>query len=244
MLINDSLASQDAADSDAESIDSEQENALKHAGVYTAEEVALMFRDKLIRLQSLYLDQFKRLHHRLKENRRQYLRSMRSAIRSLPADSQDAESHATMLKIRALSRYYKKFGKEALLVRQCKERRMAFSEGSTYKAPIFPTCVYKSADENCNERALPSSHYCPLHILADSRQVLYTSCSYGSLCSQPVLVLSDEPPPRCHLHRHLQPVKYRYCRREIEMNMKEEHVDVVTVSDVKTADNTSTGNFS
>jgi len=49
----------------------------RHAGVYTAEEIALVFRDKLIRLQSLYIDQFKRLHHRLHEKRRQYLHTMR-----------------------------------------------------------------------------------------------------------------------------------------------------------------------
>jgi len=49
----------------------------RHAGVYTAEEIALVFRDKLIRLQSLYIDQFKRLHHRLREKRRQYLHTMR-----------------------------------------------------------------------------------------------------------------------------------------------------------------------
>jgi KAT8 regulatory NSL complex subunit 2 len=41
--------------------------------VYTAEEVALIMRDKLIRLQSLYIDQFKRLQHIMKEKRRKYL---------------------------------------------------------------------------------------------------------------------------------------------------------------------------
>lgn len=48
-------------DSEADSIDSDQEDPLKHAGVYTAEEVALIMCEKLIRLQSLYIDQFKRL---------------------------------------------------------------------------------------------------------------------------------------------------------------------------------------
>jgi len=52
----------------------------RHAGVYTAEEIALVFRDKLIRLQSLYIDQFKRLHHRLREKRRQYLHAMKRTV--------------------------------------------------------------------------------------------------------------------------------------------------------------------
>lgn len=47
----------------------------RHAGVYTAEEVALIAREKLIRLQSLYIDQFKRLQHLLKEKKRRYLHS-------------------------------------------------------------------------------------------------------------------------------------------------------------------------
>ena len=58
----------------------------RHAGVYTAEEVALIYRDKLIRLQSLYIDQFKRLHHRLREKRREYLSATRS---------QQDKSHST-----------------------------------------------------------------------------------------------------------------------------------------------------
>lgn len=46
---------------------------LRHAGVYTPEEVVMLTRDKLIKLQALYVDQFKRLHHQLKEARRRYL---------------------------------------------------------------------------------------------------------------------------------------------------------------------------
>ena len=45
----------------------------RHAGVYTPEEVVLLTRDKLIKLQALYVDQFKRLHHQLKDARRRYL---------------------------------------------------------------------------------------------------------------------------------------------------------------------------
>ena len=46
---------------------------IRHAGVYTPEEVALITREKLIRLQSLYINQFKRLQHLMKEKRRQFL---------------------------------------------------------------------------------------------------------------------------------------------------------------------------
>lgn len=45
----------------------------RHANVYTAEEITSVARDKLIRLQSLYLEQYKHLQHMLKEHRRKYL---------------------------------------------------------------------------------------------------------------------------------------------------------------------------
>lgn len=50
----------------------------RHAGIYTAEEVTLIMREKLIRLQSLYIDQFKRLQHLLKEKKRNYLHSVKT----------------------------------------------------------------------------------------------------------------------------------------------------------------------
>ncbi|KAF2893691.1 hypothetical protein ILUMI_12480, partial [Ignelater luminosus] len=63
--------------SDNESIDSEQEDVLKHANVYSAEEVTLITRDKLIRLQSLYIDHFRYLTHVLRERRRRYLYALK-----------------------------------------------------------------------------------------------------------------------------------------------------------------------
>lgn len=65
------------ASSDAESVDSQMEDPFKHAGVYTAEEVTLLTRDKLIRLQSLYIEQFRRLQHALKERRIRYLHALK-----------------------------------------------------------------------------------------------------------------------------------------------------------------------
>lgn len=55
----------------------------RYAGVYTAEEVALITRDKLIRLQSLYIDQFKRLQHIMREKRRKYLHTYQMEKESL-----------------------------------------------------------------------------------------------------------------------------------------------------------------
>lgn len=84
-----------ADSSDDESIDSDQEDPLKyfkviilvkvfiiminfrHANVYTAEEITSVTRDKLVRLQELYIEQYKYLQHLLREQRRKYLHSLK-----------------------------------------------------------------------------------------------------------------------------------------------------------------------
>ena len=51
---------------------------LRHAGVWTVEEATRMCRDKMIRLRSLYISQFKRLQHVLKERRRKYCQAIQA----------------------------------------------------------------------------------------------------------------------------------------------------------------------
>lgn len=58
-------------------------NFLRHAGIFTAEEVIYIAREKLIRLQSLYIDQFRRLQYLLKEKRRKYLLSLKKEKETL-----------------------------------------------------------------------------------------------------------------------------------------------------------------
>ena len=50
----------------------------RHAGVWTVEEATRMCRDKMIRLRSLYITQFKRLQHVLKERRRKYCQAIQA----------------------------------------------------------------------------------------------------------------------------------------------------------------------
>lgn len=58
-------------------------NFLRHAGIFTAEEVIYIAREKLIRLQSLYIDQFRRLQYVLKEKRRKYLLALKKEKETL-----------------------------------------------------------------------------------------------------------------------------------------------------------------
>ncbi|XP_049798475.1 nucleolar protein dao-5-like [Schistocerca nitens] len=79
---------------------------LHHAGVYTAEEAALLARDKLVRQQALYIQQFSRLQHLLREGRRRYLHELKlerqaeadaAKERQLAAEAGDDNSERTGL---------------------------------------------------------------------------------------------------------------------------------------------------
>lgn len=50
---------------------------LRHAGIYTTEEAIMITKEKMKRLQSLYIDQVFRLQHLLKEKRRKYLHNLK-----------------------------------------------------------------------------------------------------------------------------------------------------------------------
>lgn len=183
-------------DSDAESIDSDQEDPLKHAGVYTAEEVALIMRDKLIRLQSLYIDQFKRLQHVMKEKRRKYLQTSkqeREALGSIKYYKNKVPSRDKYCQLKVLKRYHKRHGKEALLHRQSKQRRIAVSEGYNYRAPAYPRCIYVGDNSvKCSDRAIPLSKFCKKHIGEDQYQVLFRPCQFGGgACGKQVFCLDE-----------------------------------------------------
>ncbi|CAH1773528.1 unnamed protein product [Owenia fusiformis] len=226
-------------DSDAESIDSEQEDILKHAGIYTAEEVALITRDKLIRLQSLYIDQFKRLQHVMREKRRKCLRGMRierDRISSVHSSKDDPNQRDKYNKLMAMKKYHKRHGREALLHRQSKQRRMA--EGANYKHPSYSKCIHMTDGIKCLQRVVPLSKFCQQHILEDPHQVLFQACGYGQMtCAKPVASCGEEQ-PRCMLHVPLQEYRSRLPIKDEEPDMLDDVKDMMLQQiDVVTEDN-------
>ncbi|EDO43636.1 predicted protein, partial [Nematostella vectensis] len=59
-------------DSDAESVDSDDGDILRHAGVWTVDEAIRSCCDKMVQLKTLYVGQYTRLIHVLQEKRRKY----------------------------------------------------------------------------------------------------------------------------------------------------------------------------
>ncbi|MEQ2180668.1 hypothetical protein GOODEAATRI_003539 [Goodea atripinnis] len=166
-------------DSEADSVDSDHEDPLKHAGVYTAEEVALITREKLIRLQSLYIDQFKRLQHLLKEKKRRYLQNRKLEHETLGLSMKEREN---LKKLKALRRYRRRYGVEALLHRQLRERRQAVTEGASQV--LFKICPGLK-DAPCNRTVhmgQSDDPRCPLHLTLPP----------------PMYQPEQEPPPQEH----------------------------------------------
>ncbi|XP_040834328.1 KAT8 regulatory NSL complex subunit 2 isoform X1 [Ochotona curzoniae] len=206
-------------DSEADSIDSDQEDPLKHAGVYTAEEVALIMREKLIRLQSLYIDQFKRLQHLLKEKKRRYLHNRKVEHEALGGslltgpEGLLAKERENLKQLKCLRRYRQRYGVEALLHRQLKERRMLATEGAAQQAHTTRSsqrCLAFVDDVRCSNQSLPMTRHCLTHICQDTNQVLFKCCqgSEEVPCTKPVPVSLSED-PCCPLHLQLPPQMYK-----------------------------------
>ncbi|GLV36308.1 dim gamma-tubulin 1 [Carabus blaptoides fortunei] len=194
-----------ADSSDDESIDSEQEDVLKHAGIYTAEEVTLVTRDKLIRLQSLYIEQFKHLQHVLKERRRKYLHALKKekeTLASIHSQPRDTPKEQRMYsKLKAFNHYHKKHGIDAIMNKKFTELRAKLTDGATVKQQPFTKCTFVEDGVKCLERALPVAKHCRKHIMHDTQQVLFKRCSRVEAdieCNEPALAIFKEPSCRYH----------------------------------------------
>jgi len=164
-------------DSDAESVDSDLDDPLKHAGSYSAEEVIRMMRDKLIRLQKLYIDQFQRLQWLLKEHKRRYRQAVKREkdehLMSVHRQPKETPSElAAYNQLKALSHYNRPQGSEHLLLAQQTEKRIRVSEGDANKTSSATKCTYKlTTNTVCGETCLPFTKLCMKHIMEDEKQV-------------------------------------------------------------------------
>ncbi|XP_050315976.1 KAT8 regulatory NSL complex subunit 2 isoform X2 [Anthonomus grandis grandis] len=208
--------------SDNESIDSEDEDPLKHANVYTAEEISLITRDKLVRLQSLYIEEYKHLRYLLKERRRKYLHALKreketccnicNQVRDNPKEQRLYE------KLKHYNKYHKAFGEDAILEKRLHDLRTKITDGLPVKSSNYSKCQFTQGGVKCGERTLPLTKHCRKHILEDPHQVLFKAC--GKLngdveCNTPVEALFDDS--TCKLHMEIPLIRsYTHPRKESE----------------------------
>nr|XP_023020210.1 uncharacterized protein LOC111508826 [Leptinotarsa decemlineata] len=210
-----------------ESIDSEQEDVLKHANVYTAEEITRMTRDKLVRLHALYIEQYRHLQYLLKEKRRKYLHSLKreketccniyNQVRDNPKEQR------LYKKLKALNSYHKCHGTDAILNKRLKDLRMKVSEGITPKIHMHTKCSFSEGGVKCTERSIPLSKFCQKHILEDHTQVLFRACGKltGDMtCPTPIAAVFDDS--TCPLHLDIPPLRsYSVLRKDSESDIED-----------------------
>uniref|UniRef100_A0A182X4Q7 KAT8 regulatory NSL complex subunit 2 n=1 Tax=Anopheles quadriannulatus TaxID=34691 RepID=A0A182X4Q7_ANOQN len=206
--------------SDNESVDSQSDDPLKHAGIYTAEEATRITKEKLTRLQTLYIEQIHRLQHVLRERRRNYLREQRAErdyhCSIFDQVKQTPRERMLYEQLKGLNRYHRKHGVEAILQRKYLEKRAKATEGLQQKPPSLPKCAYTEGGVKCGERTLPCCKHCRKHILEDKKQVLFRACGIeksGVVCQEPLAGLFENV--TCPLHMEL-PAQRSFNKRKYE----------------------------
>lgn len=219
--------------SDVESVDSTEEDVLKHAGVYTVDEVATITKEKMQRLQTLYIDQFQRLQYVLREKRRQYLielKKEKETLCSIHDQFKDSPKERKLYNnLKAMNRYHRRNGAEALLLRQYREKRQKQLEPSSLMSapgiPVqknIPKCTFSEGGVKCNEKSIPCCKFCRKHILEDKKQILFKACAIeksGIVCQEPVVNIFDDS--SCVLHTEL-PHPKTYIKRKYESETEED----------------------
>lgn len=117
----------------------------RHAEVYTTELVTKITTEKLMRLRALYIDQLYRLKHVLREKRRNYLHSLRTereTLCSIHDQAKDTISERKMYeKLKALNKYQKRNGVEAILYKKFLEKRQKVSVKMILKCVPIANCI-------------------------------------------------------------------------------------------------------
>ncbi|KAH8294619.1 hypothetical protein KR018_000431 [Drosophila ironensis] len=219
--LRNSAADIDFYESDCDSIDSDDDDPLKHAGVYTRAEAVRIAESKLSKLQGLYRDQLTHLQHALKQRRRKYLHDIRRE-RELYCDIHDQlkdtpKERKLYEQLKALNSYHRRQGMEAVLYKKLKEKR-AQSSVLASKSSSNPKCVFTEGGVKCGERTLPCCKHCRKHILEDKRQVLFRACGVersGVVCQEPVASILEDS--TCVLHLSVAPPKRQYIQKFYEV---------------------------
>uniref|UniRef100_A0A3B4CV94 KAT8 regulatory NSL complex subunit 2 n=1 Tax=Pygocentrus nattereri TaxID=42514 RepID=A0A3B4CV94_PYGNA len=175
-------------DSEADSIDSDHEDPLKYKTSY----MLVCTQQKKLKKKRRYLHSRKIEHE-----------TIGSSLLTGP-EGLSMKERENLRKLKALRRYRRRYGVEALLHRQLRERRQAISEGGTQR------CISFVEGTRCSNQCLPMTRHCVSHIYQDSSQVLFKMCPglKDVPCDRPVHMGQSEE-PRCPLHLSLPPPMYQ-----------------------------------
>uniref|UniRef100_A0A2P2HZP1 KAT8 regulatory NSL complex subunit 2 n=1 Tax=Hirondellea gigas TaxID=1518452 RepID=A0A2P2HZP1_9CRUS len=228
-------------DSDVESGGDSDLESLQSAGVWTDVETVKMHLAHLSKLKSAYQREFDSLRHLMRESRRQYLRDVAGEKQTMASIHSQAKSSVSERKayeeLKALLRYQKHNGKQALMRHSLLEKRNAtnIAESSSLKdRPMKQSkfcCVYSQGSWKCGERAVPMARHCVKHILEDPQQMLYRACGSdvggGDPCHIPIIPLPHKD--TCIYHTPLPQHLVQQSASETDNNKQE--VEAINTKD-------------
>ncbi|XP_075253886.1 KAT8 regulatory NSL complex subunit 2-like isoform X2 [Convolutriloba macropyga] len=222
----------DCVENDFETRDTTSNDPLKHACIYTSEEIGRILCLKMKRLQQLYKQQFKFLEYELNLANVECIKQLATLPKKSQINSQsqngiqsqsneqssqtlEADEHERSIKFLKNMRRHR--GQEALLKLKHDQKRRIFStteETNTYNSNINQVqskCSFILASKSslrCGKRTVPKSKYCLDHIVSDRNQVLFSQCAIvGDDSKNCTTILKPYLfENSCDLHRKLQPV--------------------------------------
>lgn len=127
--------------------------------------------------------------------------------------------------MKALNKYHKRNGIEAILYKKFKEKRQRSRDGTLHgpPKPSFQTrCIFTEGGVKCGEKVIPCSKHCRKHILEDKKQVLFRACDVekgGVVCQEPVTDIFEGA--TCVLHIQLPPQR-SYSLRKYESESEDD----------------------
>lgn len=209
--------------------DSSEEDVLRHAGIYTVDEIVTISKEKMKRLQKLYTDQFQHLQQVLREKRRIFLIELKKEKETLSSISNQHKNspkeRSLYSNLKAMNHYHRRYGVEALLHKQYLEKRQKQTELVTpiVQQKNIPKCIFSEGGVKCNDRSVTSCKYCRKHIMEDKKQVLYKMCGVeksGIVCQEPCINVFEDS--ACILHVQLPENSRKYFKRKYESETESE----------------------
>uniref|UniRef100_A0A914UR99 KAT8 regulatory NSL complex subunit 2 n=1 Tax=Plectus sambesii TaxID=2011161 RepID=A0A914UR99_9BILA len=177
---------------------------LRNASIFTAQEIATIARDRLVRQQTLYFEYMELLKEKYRIRSALYRKRIEEETKIGPFTASDYHEHKRLGQLKAMRRYHKKKGMNAVLKQRRRLGQMAghlyYGDGRKCAQKLDEATGSEQPPVICSQPPLPESSFCFAHILSDEKQCLFKKCAKMS-CQKPIVALL--PDDFCWLHKEV-----------------------------------------
>ncbi|VVC41718.1 Potential DNA-binding domain [Cinara cedri] len=188
-----------------------ESDPLSNMPILSEKEAVRRVRDKYVKLQLLYAQEFKYLLFKYQKKRREFL--INKKCDSGPSENgllnnsrwATEEEYQKFQKLKQLEQYQKlPTGQEAVVFKTAMDRKFRATKLSGNKEKQRPLCSSVEMGIKCTEELIPYSNFCKKHILKDPNQVLFRACGIlqnYNICQEPIV--NSDIESTCVLHKNL-----------------------------------------